>query len=153
MAFDANAQLLKLVIINCGREIRRAKGLPEERNVTRLYEEASEMLGLPIIPISSREMNHSPAPHEMKNPDGTPSIPLRKCSQCGMEAMQLFGLCSSCEDAEGGKYKTLFECQVCHFKEKSEKQMLVWLRELGIEFGSQSKRSLGIKTVTDEGVK
>jgi hypothetical protein len=40
----------------------------------------------------------------------------------------------------------------CGYQEKSEKSTTEWLDELGIRYENQSKRSLGIQTLTDEGV-
>lgn len=153
MAFNPEIHQIKLIVIRCGEALRRAKGLPEERNITKLYREASQILGIPTIPTTTRDGDHLPAPHETLKPDGTPVVPLRECPSCGKKSMQLFGLCPTCEDSEGGKYRTKFVCSECQYFKKSEKHMVIWLREMGVEFGNQTKQSLGIKTITDEGVK
>jgi hypothetical protein len=153
MAFNPEIHQIKLIIIKCGEELRKARGLPEEKNITTLYEEASSILGIPTIQTTTQDADHLPAPHEMKKEDGMPMIPLRKCPKCEKDAMQIFGLCPDCEDSEGGKYETKFECSECHYSEKSEKHMVLWLQEMGVDFGNQSKKELGIKTITDEGLK
>ena len=158
MVFDPEIHKVKDIIIKCGRALREAKGLPEEKNISILYKEASIALGLPLIETSTRDANHLPAPHEMMTPDGRHLIPLQKCPKCSQESMEMFGLCPTCEDAKGengepGKYKTKFVCKECSHFERSEKQMVIWLQEMGVEFGNQSKKELGIKTVTDGGVK
>jgi len=158
MVFDPEIHKVKDIIIKCGRALRVAKGLPEELNISILYEEASLALGLPLIATTTADANHLPAPHEMIRPDGMPIIPLQKCPKCGKDSMEIFGLCPTCEDAKGengepGKYKTKFVCKECSHFEKSEKHMVIWLQEMGVEFGNQSKKDLGIKTITDDGLK
>ena len=153
MAFNPEIHQIKLIVIRCGEELRKAKGLPEEKNITTLYEEASITLGISTILTTTQDADHLPAPHESVRPNGEPAIPLRECPKCGKKSMQIFGLCPTCKDSEGGKYKTKFECSECHYTEKSEKHMVTWLQEMGVEFGNQSKESLGVKTITDNGVK
>ena len=158
MAFDPCPHKITQLILKAGAIIRQLKGFPEEKNMTVLYNETAPVFGLDITQFSSKDADHLPAPHEMKKENGTPIIPLRICSQCGKEAMQMFGLCRTCKDAEGengeiGKYKVRFECMECHFKEKSEKPMVIWLQEMGVDFGMMSKKNLGIKTVTNDGLK
>lgn len=158
MAFNPEIHRVKDIIIRCGQVLREAKGLPEEKNISILYEEASLALGLPLIETSTADANHLPAPHEMMKPDGMPMIPLQKCPKCGKDSMEIFGLCPTCEDAKGengepGKYRTKFMCKECSHSEKSEKHMVTWLMEMGVEFGNQSKESLGVKTITDNGIK
>ena len=158
MAFDPEIHKVKEIIIKCGRALREAKGLPEELNISILYEEASLALGLPLIQTTTADADHLPAPHEMKSENGMPVIPLTKCPKCGKDSMEMLGLCHTCEDAKGengeiGKYKVKFECKECHFQEKSEKPMVLWLQEMGVDFKMISKKNLGIKTITDDGIK
>jgi hypothetical protein len=40
----------------------------------------------------------------------------------------------------------------CGFSERSERTTTSWLDELGIDYGIQTKQSLGIKTITDDWV-
>jgi len=48
----------------------------------------------------------------------------------------------------------MWACLQCgKYKDRSEKAMVTWLEEFGVDFGNQSKKSLGIQTMTDEGVK
>lgn len=158
MSFDPKIHEVKQILIKCGRALRKAKGLPEELDVTVLYNEASEALGIPLIRTTTGNADHLPSPREMMKPDGMPVIPLRDCPKCGQNSMQIFGLCPTCKDAKGengepGKYKTKFMCTECKHEEKSEKHMVIWLQEMGVDFGNQSKKELGIKTITDDGIK
>lgn len=158
MAFDQNKHNMTQVILKAGAIIRQLKGLPEENNITILYNETAPLLGVLPQQTSSSEANHLPAPHEMKSEDGIPIVPLQQCPQCGMPSMEIFGLCPSCEDAKGengepAKYKTKFVCKECLYSEKSEKHMVIWLQEMGVEFGNQTKKELGVKTITDDGIK
>jgi hypothetical protein len=158
MAFDIKIHDVKQILIKCGRALREAKGLPEINDITILYNEASRALGIPIIETTTLDADHLPAPHEMMKPDGMPEIPLRRCPKCGQESMQIFGLCPTCEDAKGengepGKYRTKFMCTECKHEERSEKHMVIWLQEMGVDFGNQSKKALGIKTITNDGIK
>ena len=155
MAFDPNVHLMKLLVIRCGNEIRKAKGLPEEKNITVVYNETAELLGIaPVVTTTRTAGSRSPAPHEMVAENGFPLIPKRVCPVCGQETVELHSICGGCADAEGGKFKTLWKCSVseCSFKEKSGKPLVVWLQEMGIDFGNQTKKSLGIKTITDDGL-
>lgn len=153
--FDPCDHKVRQIVIKAGREIRKAKGLPEEKDITVLFNETAPLLGIAVQILRSTDASKMPAPHEMKQPDGRPIIPQRACIQCGNQTMALFPLCSSCSDAEGGKYRTMWKCTHpgCEHKEKSEKFFAKWLDELGIDFKSGTKQSLGIKTVTDEGLK
>jgi len=153
MAFNPEIHQIKLIIIKCGEELRKVKGLPEEKNITTLYEEASSILGIPTIQTTTQDADHLPAPHESVRPDGEPAIPLVECPKCGKKAMQIFSICPDCKDSENKKYKTKFKCTKCPHEEKSEKHMVTWLQEMGVEFGNQSKESLGVKTITDNGIK
>jgi hypothetical protein len=158
MAFDPKVHEVKQILIKCGRALREAKGLPEENNITILYNEASMALGVPLIETTTLDSDHLPSPREMMNPNGLPVIPLQKCPKCGKDSMEIFGLCPTCEDAKGengepAKYKTKFVCKECSYSERSEKHMVIWLQEMGVDFGNQSKKELGIKTITNEGIK
>lgn len=150
MSFDLCEHKIRSLIIRAGIEIRRLKGLPEEKNITVIYNETAPLLGIAPLPLSSKEMNHLPTPEESvrENPNLA-----EICPKCGQKAYFLRDLCRGCKDAEGGKYKTVFECHKCHHKEKSEESMVVWLERLGIDFKMQTKKSLGIKTLTDKDLK
>ncbi len=160
MAFDACEHRVRGVVIKTGQLIRQLKGLPEERDVTILFNEAAPLLGIPAIQLSSRQDgNHLPAPHEMKNEKGSFLIPRRDCPQCGRkDGLSLVSLCPSCTDSEGGEYHTMWTCidqgAGCGFKmDKSKKFITQVLSEMGVQFGTGTKESLGIKTYTDEGLK
>ena len=104
------------------------------------------------------DADHLPSLHEMIKPDGMPLIPFRECPKCGKESMEMLGLCPTCEEAKGengepAKYKTKFVCKECSYSERSEKHMVIWLQEMGVNFGNQPKKDLGVRTITDEGIK
>lgn len=162
MPFDPKIHEVKQILIKCGRALREAKGLPEENNITILYEEASLALGIPTIQTTTQDANHLSAPHEMMMPNGKFLVPRKDCSHCGKkESMMLMALCQSCEDAEHGKYRTMWYCgkddlnrtfipeSGCGTKEKSDKFYTQWLTELGVEIPTGTKEQLGIKTFTD----
>jgi predicted amidophosphoribosyltransferase len=93
-----------------------------------------------------------PTPEESAraNPDH-PMVNI--CPVCRKKSYYLTSICRSCKESEGGKYKTVLECFECHHKEKSEDPIVVWLDKWKIEYKTQTKASLGIGTLTDEGVK
>ncbi len=158
MAFDPEIHKVKEIIIRCGRALREANGLPEENNITILYEEASRALGLPLIQTTTADADHLPAPHEMMAPNGKFTIPRKDCPHCGgKETVFLGPICASCADAkdEEGKikYRTMWQCGSCKAKDRSEKFFSQWMTELGIEMPTGTKESLGIKTFTDGGLK
>ncbi|RPI56016.1 MAG: hypothetical protein EHM49_01190 [Deltaproteobacteria bacterium] len=146
MAFNPDVHQIKLLVINCGKLL-----WPEERNVTTLYRKASEALGIPTIETTSASATHLPTPKEsaQERPEKFAST----CPKCGEKSYYIVSLCKSCKASEGGKYKVMFECYKCGYSEKSEEPMVVWLERLGIDFGTQTKKSLGIETLTDEGLK
>jgi hypothetical protein len=105
----------------------------------------------------------------------TEAIKPRLCPKCGKESIRLFPICQSCDElSENRKYKTVWACKYqaidtkgtpmltpyglpvlqegCGYVEKSEKSTTEWLHELGINYENQTKRSLGIQTLTDKGV-
>jgi len=152
MAFDECDHRIRNIVIRTGKIIRQIKGLPKEKNISILYDETAPLLGLIPSNLSSNNYNHLPTPEESAR--GNPNSPLVQiCPECGKKSYVLRGLCRSCKDAEGGIYRTMFECFECKHKERSKEPMVVWLDRLGIDFKTQSKASLGIKTVTDDGLK
>jgi hypothetical protein len=154
MTFDACEYKIRQIVIKAAIHRRIDIGLPEERNITTLYNEMAPLLGVLVIPLDSRMVNHLPSPAEMKNEKGEFVVPRKDCPKCvGKETMLLTPLCKSCEDAEGGKYKTAWICQTCQNKEKSEKFFTQWLNELGVEIPEGMKQAMGIKTLTDTGFK
>lgn len=158
MAFNACEHQITQIVIKVGRIIRELKGLPEEKNITIVYDETAPLLGLAPKKQKSSDADNIPELKDMKSADGMLMIPLQKCNKCGKESMEIFGLCPTCEDAKGengepGKYKTKFVCTQCSYSERSEKHMVIWLQEMGVEFGNQSKKELGVRTITDDGIK
>lgn len=154
MDFDACHQQVVLILIRAAELLREAKGLPKEHNITVLYKEVAPLFGMePVTMNTQTHGNHLPAPHEMVNDTGKRVIPLQKCPRCSNDSLEIFALCNTCSESEGGKYKTKFSCILCKYEEKSEKFMTQWLNEWGVEYDVQSKESLGIKTITDDGIK
>jgi len=171
MAFNQEIHQIKLIVIKCGEELRRAKGLPEEKNISILYNEASMALGIPMIETTTGDADHLPATHEMKNDQGKFIVPRKDCPQCGKkDSMMLGPLCLTCEDAKGedgapGKYKSMHQCGEkdkdgkivpetgCGYKERFEKHFVQICNELGVDFKGGTKESMGIRTYTDNGVK
>lgn len=140
------------LVIKMGKLLRQAKGLPEEKNVTILYEETAILLGIPVMKMSSSNVSRNPTPEESAKSD--PSSPLVQiCPSCKEKAYYLQGLCKSCKDSENGTYKSVWKCFKCGHSEKSKEHVVTWLNRLGIDYRTQSKKSLGIQTVTDEGLK
>jgi hypothetical protein len=163
MEFDACEHKIRQIIIKAGREIRRIKGLPEEKNITVIFNEVADLFGVKKT-LTSRDANHLPSPHEMKNDKGMFIIPRKDCPHCGRkEGLSLKSLCRSCIDSEGGKYNTMYSCEEvgpdgkpigCGFKsDKSEKFMSQIMTELNPDWDGGIKKDLGIKTITDEGLK
>ncbi len=165
MIFDPCEHKIRQLVIRAGNEIRRAKGLSEELNVTVLFNETAPLLGIPVIQFSSRKHgDHLPAPHEMKDDKGKFIVPRKDCPQCGRkDGLSLKSICPSCTDSEGGKYHTMYSCEEmepdgkligCGFKtEKSDKIMAQRMSEENPDWKGGMKKDLGIKTITDEGLK
>jgi hypothetical protein len=143
------------IVLKAGRLIRQLKGLPEENNITTLYNETAPLLGIPVRTMSSREVNHLPSPAEMVNDKGVFLIPRKDCPNCNEKnTVILVSLCPSCKDSEGGKYHSAWTCQKCGIiTEKSEKFLTQVLNEMKIEIPNGRKQDFGIKTITDNGLK
>jgi hypothetical protein len=125
---------------------------PDEKNVTKLYEMACQDLEVEPKLLSTRRVNHLPTPEESakENPDSKITT---LCPECRKKTYVLYPLCPGCKDAENGKYKVMFKCYECGHSEKSEEPTVVWLERFGIDFQMQTKASLGLKTITDTGLK
>ena len=166
MTFDPCEHQKTQIVLKAGAIIRQLKGLPEENNITTLYEETAPLLGVTIVKMSSQTANHLPSPAEMKDQAGKFIVRRKDCPQCGRkESMQLVALCQTCEDAEHGKYKTMWLCggkdlngnfipgSGCEAKDKSPKFYTQWMTEMGIEIPTGPKKDFGIQTMTDKGLK
>jgi hypothetical protein len=155
MAFDPCPHQITQIVLKAGAIIRQLKGLPEEKNITTLYNETAPLLGIPVRTMSSRDVNHLPSPAEMVNDKGAFTIPRKDCPNCNEKnTVILVSLCPSCKDSEGGKYHSAWTCQKCGvIMEKSEKFLTQVLNEMGIEIPNGSKKAFGIKTITDDGLK
>ncbi len=167
MTFDLCDHKIRAMVVEFGKVLRKVQGLPEENNITILYQEALKAIGVPEVKITSANANHLPAPHEMKDEKGKLIIPRKDCPQCGRkEGLALRSICSSCTDSEGGKYHTMFSCEDteidrnqikligCGFKtEKSEKMMTQQMDEENPNWRGGMKKDLGIETHTNNGLK
>ena len=154
MVFDPCPHKITQLVLRAGAIIRELKGLPEEKNITTLYNETAPLLGIISTQMSSKDVDHLPSPAEMRDKDGKFILPKKDCLKCeGKNTMDLFPLCATCTDAEGGKYKSKWECSKCGYKDVSEKAFVQWLDELGIDFRPGMKADMGIKTATDEGLR
>ncbi len=168
MEFDACDHKIRQLVIRAGTEFRRLQGKPDEKNISILFNEAAPILGVLPVQLSSANVNHLPAPHEMRKP-GTniPIVPVRDCPHCNKTgSFRLDSICPSCSDSEGGKFHTMWFCGEmdrttrelipgtgCGAKDKSDRFYMQWLNELVPDWQSAMKQDAGIRTVTDEGIK
>lgn len=153
MGFDLCEHKIRDLAIRAAREIRKAKDLPEENNITKLYIEAAELLGLDPGQFDSiKQGNHLPTPEEsaMANPNN-PLVLI--CPNCGKKSYVINSICQTCKEAKNGKYRTLLMCYECHHSEKSSKWISQIIEEAGLDLPSGMKQYLGIKILTDEGLK
>ena len=154
MTFDPCEHQKTQIVLKAGAIIRQLRGLPEENNITLLYNETAPLLGIIVQTMSSKDVDHLPSTAEMRNEQGNFVVPRKDCPKCGSKKnMLLTPLCKSCADAEGGKFKTAWVCSTCQNKEKSEKFFTQWLNELGVEIPEGMKQAIGIKTLTNDGLK
>ncbi len=153
---DICEQKIRQVAIKAAIEIRKAKGLPEERNITRLYEEVAPLLGLSVLQLTTAlNGDHLPAPHEMKNKDGKFVLPGKDCPKCGgKKTVFPTSVCRSCDDWKNG-YRSSWSCIIkgCGYKELLTTPFTELLDEVAPGWKGGMKMEMGIKTVTDEGLK
>jgi len=157
MAFDLNEHNRRQGVIDAAIQRRIDMGLPEEKNITILYNEMAPLLGIVPVQISSRMADHLPSPAEMKDEKGEFVVPNKPCPKCGKITF-LNSICQSCKDAEGGKYKSGYTCDEkeggCGFvDEKTDEWITQRLTRMGREVPTGTKESLGIMTKTDDGLK
>ena len=151
MAWDACKHLLKMVIINAERECQRLEKKSNEPNITLLYEAGSRRFGVDYIETNSRDdAKKLPGPYDNESES---RMPILKCPGCGKWSFKLYGICGGCKDSEDGKYHSAWKCDHCDYIEKTEKFQTQILNELGVDFGNVPKAKLGIRTITDEGIK
>ncbi|MCJ7805601.1 hypothetical protein MUP46_03065 [Patescibacteria group bacterium] len=136
MSFDPCKHQFNLLLTRVGEYFN-----PKEKNVSVLVAQAAEMFGFIPYHLTSEDADHLPAPSE--------SGPFFKCPSCGNMSLVVEGLCITCKEAEGGKYKTRMFCKKCPFAEKTEKYIITVLTDLGHDFSLQTKASLGIKILKD----
>jgi hypothetical protein len=155
MKFDPCDHKIRQLVIKAGKLRRKERGLPEEKNITLLYNETAPLLGIEALNLQSKEISKLPGPHELINHDtGKFIIPRKDCLKCGGKGtVVLMVLCRTCTDAENGLFKTMWKCEVCGEKERSKKFFIQWLKDLKVEIKTGMKIDLGIKTATDGGDK
>lgn len=160
--FDSCDHEKRLLIIRAAKLLREAKGLPEEKNVSLLFQEAAPLFGIIPVQLSTKDVSHLPTPEESAKElvderrataNAMKAKLIQICPACGEKSYYLRGICKSCKESENEKYKTMWQCFKCKHFEKSEDPVVVWFERLGVDFGTQTKESLGIKTITDEGLK
>ena len=167
--WEAAPQLVRQILITAGQRIRELQSLLPEEDLEKLAHDTAIEFGLIDLDSAVQEemakvqkgevVSKLPAPHEMKDEQGKFIVPRKDCPQCGeKESMILGPLCTTCEDAKGedgkqGFYKSMWQCIKCSNKDKSEKRFVQWLTELGVDFGSGTKESMGIRTYTNNGFK
>ena len=95
--------------------------------------------------MSTDEVN-APPPIEETGPFFT-------CLVCGAERMVIYGLCPTCADSQDGKYSSKLVCLECKMTQVSEKHIAEWYRQFVFDFKGGMKKDLGIKTITDDGIK
>lgn len=181
--FDASHQLIRLITIAAGEKLREARWQDAEPDKDKLFAETIKEFGLDnmaqdgsamptVLPISKMGMNrpmgadHLPSPQEMKDDQGNYVMPRDKCPKCGKEgAIIIHPICPTCEKSEKGKYFTELFCGErdkegvliqgtgCGYSEVSTKRYSQWLTEKNPNWRGGMKKDLGVKTVTDDGLK
>jgi len=161
MTFDPCPEKMRQIVIKAARLRRKELGLPEEKNITILYGEMAPLLGIPVVQLNSRIANHLPSPAEMRDDKGAFILPRKDCPHCGKkDTFVIFPICPSCNDSEGGKFKSGWRCDErlggCGFVgDKSEK---FWRQRMKdeypeVEIPDGSKQELGILTITNNGLR
>ncbi len=149
--FDPLPHLMNNLVLRCGRVM-----FPKIRELRALYLKTCEAVHMAPIQTTSAMANRYPPPQE--------TAPVMACPKCGKMEYRLYNINSGCggckKESEDGKYNTKWWCHSdsppetgCGHMEKSEMFLTQWYNELKVEYGNQTKESLGVKTITDEGVK
>jgi len=158
MKFDACEHRIRNIAIRAAKEIRKARELPEERDVTVLFEWVAPILGIPVVKFNSRMVDHLPSPAEIKDDRGEFIIPNKPCPTPGCGKITFLGsICQSCEAAEGGKYKSGYTCDKrfggCGLvDDKTDEWITQRFKRMNIDIPDGTKESLGIKTLTNDGL-
>lgn len=138
--FDECKQKFNLLLARVGAHLN-----PAEKNLTILINEAAKTFGLPPYKISSNQGDHLPPPSE--------TGPFFPCPICNKKTLTLTSLCRSCKESQNGRFKSKLDCSACSYSALSEKFVVTILEEFGYNFSSAQKSDIGIKTLTDEGLK
>jgi hypothetical protein len=157
--FDLCKFQVNNVLLKVGKVIRELKGLPEEKDITKLVQEAAIMLGIPIQQTlwTSSEANELPRMQDMKDKNDNFIVPRKECPVCHeKESLALLSICPTCKESENGKYHSAWKClnkNCMTTVEKYEKFISQMYVELGYSTPTGLKKDLGIQTITDEGIK
>ena len=176
---DPNADLHRMLVISAGEKLREERGLPKVDDLEALFKDTAIELGLfpekmevsQSFPEPSKKqiVDHLPAPHEITDEKGEYFLPREDCPNCGrVKNVVIYYLCQSCaeaKDEQGNRYMSIQLCgernrqnqlipgSGCGYKKVNKKSIVQWLDETGKDWRSMSKRQMGIKTYTDQGIK
>jgi hypothetical protein len=151
------------ILIKVAQALRKLKGMPEQNNVSILHQEGLDFIGMPRPMIDSNNADRPPTTIEQLMAKGYP-VPVKNCEACGTKrSVTLTSICQSCKDAVGG-YLSMWVCLRCGWKNKLKKSFIaIWresLRETGMTeaeidqvIPQGTKEALGIKTMTDNGLR
>jgi predicted Zn-ribbon and HTH transcriptional regulator len=150
-AFDPCDHKIRQLVIRAGKLLRKAKGLPEEKNITIIFEETAPLLGVFIGTMNSAIVDHLPRLEEMKDEQGKLILPAKDCPKCGSkQSVFPMSVCSNCADWKEG-YRSSWSCisRGCGYKELLKTSYATLLDEVAPgwqKFRQQWKQ-------TEEGVK
>lgn len=140
MNFDICSHNLNRLLIIIGKE-----KFPNIKDDTEAMMAASLAYGIPFQKQVSSKGNKLPGIEE--------TGPFFICPNCKEKGLVIYGLCKTCADAEQGKFQAKLVCKLCGHEEKSRKHIVTLFHEFGFDFKNGTKKELGIKTITDDGVK
>jgi hypothetical protein len=151
MTFDPCPHHIRNLVIKAAKLRRKELGMDIENNITVLYNEMAPLLGIPVVQMNSKTIDHLPSPAEMKNKDGKLLLPAKDCPKCG-EKQSVFpmSVCTSCEDWKNG-YRSSWSCikKGCGYKELLKTPYAALLDEVAPGWGSGFKKYVQ----TNEGIK
>jgi len=155
MAFNVCEHKIRILAIKMAKLLREAKGLPDETNITVLYDWVAPLLGLTTDRLNSKDTNHLPIPGEIVDLSGKLIFPGKDCPKCGSK-VSVFptSVCANCEDWKNG-FRSSWTCftKGCGYKELLKIPYTQLLDEVAPGWKGGFKTDLGIKTITDEGIK
>lgn len=132
MSFDPCKQKINFILLRCGEHL-----FPGEKNISALILKTSILLGTTPEKLTTENGDRSPSPRQ--------TGPFFLCPKCKEKKLTITELCSTCPEAQGGKFKVKLYCTACGHEQFSEQQTVQLLTTLGYDFKLQTKASLGIK--------